>query len=75
LTTESKMKTSPYNEKLHKYLLGKGYHYSEHVRYDRYDNAKDGITVFYYINSYIMILDKNGEPASKQVSREIEKAL
>jgi hypothetical protein len=69
------MKTSPYNEKLHSLLLKKGFKYTEHVRYDRYDHAKDGLTVFYYINNYIMILDKNGEPASNYVTREIEKAL
>lgn len=56
-------------------MLKKGYKYTENIRYDRYDHAGDGVTVFYYINSYIMILDRNGEPASKHVTREIEKAL
>jgi hypothetical protein len=72
---ESRMKSSPYNKKLHFFLLKRGYKYTENVRYDRYDHAGEGVTVFYYINSYIMILDENGEPASKQVTREIEKAL
>ena len=72
---ESRLKNSPYNQKLHKFLLGKGYRYSEHVRYDRYDNEAQGLTVFFYINNYVMILDKNGEPASKYVTHEIEKAL
>jgi hypothetical protein len=70
---ENKMKTSPYNKKLHEFLMLKNYKHTENVRYDRYD--KNGTTIFYYINGYIMILDKNGEPASKQVAREIEKAL
>jgi hypothetical protein len=69
------MKTAPFNEKLHKFLLKKGYRYSEHVRYDRYDHDGQGLTVFYYMNNYIMILDRNGEPASNRVTREIEKAL
>jgi hypothetical protein len=69
------MKTTPLNDKLHTFLLKKGYRYSEHVRYDRYDHEEQGVTVFYYINSYIMILDRNGEPASTRVTREIEKAL
>jgi hypothetical protein len=72
--TENKMKTSPYNEKLHKHLLAKRFKYTEHVRYDRYDN-KDGITIFYYPNNYIMILDPNGEPVRKEVAREIMEAL
>ena len=67
------MKSSPFNEKLHKFLLINGYKYTEHVRYDRYD--KNDITIFYYMNNYIMILDGNGEPASKQVTREIMAAL
>ena len=69
------MKTSPFNDKLHIFLLKKGYRYTEHTRYDRYDHDVQGVTVFYYINNYIMILDVNGEPAPKHVSREIEKAL
>jgi hypothetical protein len=68
------MRSSPYNDKLHKHLLSNGYQYTEHVRYDRYDN-KNGITVYYYPNNYIMVLDLNGEPAHKNVVREIEKAL
>jgi hypothetical protein len=69
---ESKMRTSPYNEKLHTFLMKNGYKYIENVRYDRYD--KGGITIFYYPNNYILILE-DGEPASKLVTREIEKAL
>jgi hypothetical protein len=69
------MKTTPFNNNLHKFLLSKKYKYTEHTRYDRYDNEAQGITVFYYINGYIMILDRNGEPASKHVTHEIEKAL
>jgi hypothetical protein len=68
------MKSSPYNEKLHKFLLTKGYRYSEHPRYDRYDN-NDGITIFYYMNNYIMILDANGEPPTKSVTKEIMEAM
>jgi hypothetical protein len=67
------MKTSPFNKNLHAFLLKKGYKYIEHTRYDRYD--KDGITVFYYMNNYIMVLDKDGEPAPKSVVRELERIL
>jgi hypothetical protein len=66
------MKTSPWNRKLHKYLMANRYKYTQHYRYDRYDKGK--ITIFYYINNYIMILE-GGEPASKEIVREIENVL
>jgi hypothetical protein len=64
---------SPFNKKLHKFLISKGYKYQEKERYDRYDN--NGITIFYYMNNYIVIIDKDGEPVSREISREIMKAL
>jgi hypothetical protein len=70
---ENNMKTSPFNSKLHTFLLKNGYNYSAHQRYDRYD--KNNITVFFYLNGYIMILDKDGEPAPKSVTREIMAVL
>ena len=66
------METSPFNERLHKYLTLHNYTYTEHTRYDRYD--KGDITIFYYLNGYVMILE-GGEPASKEVVKEIERAL
>jgi hypothetical protein len=66
------METSPWNKKLHKYLMTKRYKYTQHYRYDRYD--KGNITIFYYINNYIMILE-GGEPASSRIVREIESVL
>jgi hypothetical protein len=64
---------SPFNRKLHKFLISKGYKYIEKERYDRYDN--DGITIFYYMHDYIVIIDKNGEPVPKEISREILEIL
>jgi hypothetical protein len=58
----------PFNRKLHKFLLKNGYKHTENVRYDRYDKGK--ITIFYYLNNYIMILEE-GEPASKEITYEI----
>jgi hypothetical protein len=66
------METEPFNPKLHKFLISKGYLYREKVRYDRYD--KGDMTIFYYPNNYIMILE-GGEPARKEVAREIMEAL
>jgi hypothetical protein len=61
---------NPYNKRVHKLLMSKGYKYSEHVRYDRYDN-KEGVTIFYYLNDYVMILDSNGEPMPQKKAKEI----
>jgi hypothetical protein len=68
------METSPFNSKLHKLLMDKGYKYMENPRYDRYDHA-NGTTVYYYLNGYIIIIDSNGEPVSQQITKEIRKAL
>lgn len=66
---ESKM---PFNPRLHKYLITNKFKYTEHIRYDRYD--KGDITIFFYPSGYILVLE-GGEPASKDLMREIEKAL
>lgn len=65
----------PFNLKLHTFLMKKGYRHTTSVRYDRYDHLKRGITIFYYANGYIMILDSDGEPAKKEITKEIEKVL
>jgi hypothetical protein len=64
------MKSSPYNIRLHKLLLLKQFKYTEHVRYDRYDR-EDGITIFYYLNNYVMILEPNGEPMKAEKTKEL----
>jgi hypothetical protein len=66
------MKTEPYNPKLHKFLILKNYKYTEHIRYDRYD--KGNVTIFYYLNGYIMILEGD-EPARKELTKEIMEAI
>lgn len=68
------MECFPYNRRLHAILTLKGFWYTQKVRYDRYDND-EGITVFFYPNGYIMILDPNGEPVSSRVAQQITKEL
>jgi hypothetical protein len=64
------MKSDPYNKRLYQLLISKGYKYTQHVRYDRYDNP-EGITIFYYLNNYVMILEPNGEPMKAEKTKLI----
>jgi hypothetical protein len=59
---------TPYNQKLHEYLMANGYKCHHNPRCDRYD--KGDITVLYFNNGYIIVLDKD-EPAKKYIFNKI----
>lgn len=65
------MEVKPYNEKLHQYLMQKGYKWKWKVRHDRYD--LNGRTIFYYMHGYMVIVEADGEPASKEIFDKIKK--